>query len=303
VSTISTASSSPARRRTDLPDVPDRPRTVDEALRRLGVRPARGLGQSFLVDRYVADALAALTEPNTGRPVVEVGGGLGVVTRALLERGVRDLTVVERDRRLARHLEATFGPSVVVRCADARGYAFPAGAAVVGSLPYASATAILVELLKRRVPRVAVLLQKEVAERFAAAPGSRAYGRPSILADLYGEPELLREVGAEAFYPKPRVTSRLWTHTARVGPLPVRSVDRLETVVRRLFHARRKQLGNLLLPFVGDRSAAEALAREAGWPADWPHRRPEELAPEAFFRLADALEARPGSPLRPVGGT
>jgi 16S rRNA (adenine1518-N6/adenine1519-N6)-dimethyltransferase len=302
VSTTSTASLSPASRRTDVPDVPDRPRTVDEALRRLGVRPARGLGQSFLVDRFVADALAALAEPRTGRPVVEVGGGLGIVTRALLERGVRDLTVVERDRRLARHLEVTFGPAIVVRCEDARTFEVPEGATVVGSLPYASATAIVLGLLKRRVPRLAVLLQKEVAERFAAGPGGRAYGRPSILARLYGTAELLREVGPEAFFPVPRVSSRLWAHTAREGSLPVRSVDRLETTVRRLFRARRKQLGNLLPQFASDRPAADVLAREAGWPADWARRRPEELAPEAFFGLADVLEARSARPRGLAGG-
>ena len=274
--------------------MPDRPKAVDEALRLLGVRPSRGLGQSFLVDRFVADALAALAEPASGRAVVEVGGGLGIVTRALLERGVQDLTVVERDRRLADHLKATFGRSIAVRCADARAFDFPPDATVVGSLPYSSATPIVLELLQWRVRRVAVLLQKEVAERFAALPGGRAYGRPSILARLYGEPELLREVGPEAFYPVPRVASRLWAHTARDGALPVRSVDHLEAVVRRLFASRRKQLGNLLPQFASDRADAEELAREAGWPEAWAPLRPEQLAPEAFFRLTTVLEDRTG---------
>ncbi|HYA10339.1 MAG TPA: rRNA adenine dimethyltransferase family protein, partial [Thermoplasmata archaeon] len=233
------------------------------------MRPSRGLGQSFLVDRYVADALAALAEPSSGRPVVEVGGGLGLVTRALLERGVASLTVVERDRRLADHLGTTFGDAIVVRQADARTFDVAAGTTVVGSLPYSSATTIVLELMRRRVRRIAVLLQKEVAERFAAGPGSRAYGRPSILAWLYGTPELLRVVRAEAFFPVPRVASRLWTHTARDGALPVASVPRLETVVRRLFTARRKQLGNLLPQLARDRDDAEALARAAGWPDAW----------------------------------
>jgi 16S rRNA (adenine1518-N6/adenine1519-N6)-dimethyltransferase len=294
VSTTSTGSLSRGSRRREASSVPDRPRTVDEALQRLGIRPSRALGQSFLVDRFVADALAALAEPASGRAVVEVGGGLGIVTRALLERGVRDLTVVERDRRLARHLEATFGPRVAVRCADARAFEFPPGATVVGSLPYASATSIVLGLLHRRVPRVAVLLQKEVAERFAATPRTKAYGRPSIVARLYGEPELLREVGPEAFYPVPRVASRLWTHTARDGPLPVPSVSRLEGVVRRLFGARRKQLGNLLPQLASGRAGADELARSSGWPEGWTHLRPEQLEPEAFFRLATVLEPRGG---------
>jgi 16S rRNA (adenine1518-N6/adenine1519-N6)-dimethyltransferase len=292
VSTTSTGSLSLGSRRRELPAVPDRPAEVEEALRRLGVRPSRGLGQSFLVDRFVADALAALAEPASGRPVVEVGGGLGIVTRALLERGVGDLTVVERDRRLANHLARTFGEAVTVRCADARSFDFPAGATVVGSLPYATATPIVLDLLHRRVPRIAVLLQKEVAERFAAPPGGRTYGRPSILARLYGEPELLRLVEPTAFHPVPRVRSRLWAHTAVHGPLPVPSVPRLEMVVRRLFGARRKQLGNVLPQLARDRDDADALANAAGWPENWRGLRPEQLGPEDYFRLATVLDER-----------
>jgi len=175
---------------------------------------------------------------------------------------------------------------------DALTFDFPPGATVVGSLPYASATPIVLELLRRRVHRIAVLLQREVAERFAAGPGSRAYGRPSILARLYGEPELLRVVGPQAFYPVPRVASRLWAHTAREGTLPVLSVPRLETVVRALFTSRRKQLGNVLPQLARDRRDAGELAREAGWPDAWARLRPEQLEPEAFFRLANVLESR-----------
>ncbi len=274
------------------PGVPGRAADVEAALRRLGVRPARSAGQSFLVDRFVADALAALAEPASGAPVVEVGGGLGLVTRALLDRGVADLTVVERDRRLALHLARTFGDSITVVPADARGFEFPPHATVVGSLPFSSGTLIVLELLRRRLPRFAVLLQKEVAERFAAGAGSRDYGRPSILAHLYGTPELHREVPSAAFYPAPRVRGRLLTFVARRGPLPVASVDRLERTVRRLFTSRRKQLGNLLPAAVGGDASAVAVASAADWPDDWGLRRPEALAPEAYFRLANVLERR-----------
>ncbi len=296
MSTTSTGSLSPGSRRGGFPAVPDRPAAVEETLRRLGVRPSRALGQSFLVDRFVADALASLAETDRGRPIVEIGGGLGIVTRALIERGALTVTVVERDRRLADHLRRTFGPAVEVRGEDARRFDVPPGATVVGSLPYASGTTIVLELLRRRVPRVAVLLQREVAERFAAGPGSRSYGRPSIVARLYGEPELHREVGPGAFWPRPKVASRLWTHTARPGPLPVRSVERLETVVRRLFASRRKQLANLLPQLSAGREGAAELARRAAWPDGWERLRPEQLPPEAFFRLADVLDGGSAGP-------
>ena len=283
-----------------MSEVPDRPSAVDETLRRLGVRPARELGQSFLVDRFAADALAALAEPSEGSPTFEVGGGLGIVTRALLERGARPLTVVERDRRLAAHLARTFGDALTVRVQDARGFPFPEEATVVGSLPYAAGTTIVLELLRRRVRRFAVILQKEVADRLAAGPGSRAYGRPSVLARLYGDVELWRELGPESFYPRPRVTSRLLSFRARDGPLPVPAVEGLEAVLRSLFSSRRKQLGNLLPRLAATDAAAASLARAADWPDGWERLRPEQLEPEAFFRLARAVgtPARPRSPSR-----
>jgi 16S rRNA (adenine1518-N6/adenine1519-N6)-dimethyltransferase len=296
VATTSTGSLSPAREAAGGARVPERPAEVVETLRRLGVRPARGLGQSFLVDRFVADALAALAEPDRGGPFYEVGGGLGIVTRALVDRGVRALTVVERDRRLADHLSRSFGPEVVVRCQDARSFPFPPGSTVVGSLPFSSGTPIVLGLLHARVRRMAVLLQKEVAERFAATPPGRAYGRPSIVARLYGEAELFREVPAEAFFPRPQVSARLFAHTARDGPLPVRSVERLESVVRTLFASRRKQLHNLLPELANSRSDAETLAQGAGWPDGWSRMRAEQLSPEAFFRLATVLEDRRAKP-------
>jgi 16S rRNA (adenine1518-N6/adenine1519-N6)-dimethyltransferase len=292
VPTRSTGSSSPARPTDGSVGVPERPAEVAEALRRLGVRPARELGQSFLTDRFVADALAALAEPASGGPFFEIGGGLGLVTRALLDRGVRGLTVVERDRRLADHLARTFGDRLTVRCEDARAFPFPPGSTVVGSLPFASGTEIVLGLFRARVRRLAVILQKEVAERFAASPPGRAYGRPSIVARLYGEGELYREVPPEAFEPRPKVASRLFVHVARAGALPVPSVDRLESVVRTLFGSRRKQLGNLLPQLADGPDDANRLAREAGWPDGWDRQRPEELPPESFFRLATVLDRR-----------
>ncbi len=292
MATTSTASSSRGDPGPGAVAVPGRPAEVEEALRRLGIRPSRTLGQSFLIDRFTADALAALADGPTGTPVYEIGGGLGLVTRALLERGRTPLTVVERDRRLVTHLVRTFGAAAEVRCADARTFPFPEGATVVGSLPFSSGTAIVLELLRRRVRRFAVLLQEEVAERFAAGPGSRAYGRPSIVARLYGEPELWREVPAEAFFPRPQVNARLFAHTARAGPLPVRSVAALENAVRRLFSSRRKQLGNLLPALAPAGVSAADLAGEAAWPPGWERLRPEQLPAEAFFRLANVLTER-----------
>ncbi len=267
---------------------PERPEEVRAVLASLGVRPARALGQSFLIDPFAADAEAALVEVPPGRPVLEIGGGLGALTAALLRRGKQPLTVVERDRRLADHLRRRFGPRITVRTGDALEVDLPEADCAVGNLPYSVATPILLRLFAARLPRIVALVQEEVARRLAAGPGSGEYGRLSLAARLYGEVELYRAIGPEAFYPAPKVTSRLIVHRARPGPLPVPSVADFERATRELFSARRKQLGNTLPRWAGGEGEAARLARAAGWPDGWSRLRPENLPPEAFFALARA---------------
>jgi 16S rRNA (adenine1518-N6/adenine1519-N6)-dimethyltransferase len=287
VSKTSTASSSRrSGRDADGFAVPQRPEEIRETLRRLGVRPSRRHGQSFLVDPFVADAEAALARTDPPTPIVEIGGGLGILTAALLRRGVEPLTVVERDPRLAAHLRAVFSDRISVEEGDALERSFDPTVGAVGNLPYSVATPLLIRMFAARVPRITFMIQREVAERLAAGPGKRAYGRLSIIARLYGEVELFRTVPPSSFEPEPEVESRLAVHVARPGPLPVPSVPDFEVAVRALFRSRRKQLGNLLPRLAGTDGGAERLAERAEWPTDWARRRPEELAPEAYFRLA-----------------
>jgi 16S rRNA (adenine1518-N6/adenine1519-N6)-dimethyltransferase len=291
VSRTSTGSSS---RRKALPTfdrpVPESREEVRRALHALELAPTRRRGQSFLVDPFVADAEAALVEAPRGAAVVEIGGGLGILTAALLRRGIGPLTVVERDRRLAAHLRSTFGDRVRVVEGDALEVELPDAACVVGNLPYSAATPILMRLFARRTPRVVFLVQREVAERLAASPGSKQFGRLTLAASLYGNVELFRTVPASAFEPVPEVESRLAVHVTRPGPLPVPSLPTFERVARTLFSARRKQLGNLLPRLAGPRRSPERLAALAGWPANWARLRPEDLPPEAFFALARTLD-------------
>ena len=291
MSTTSTGSSSPRSGAvaSSPPHVPESPEEVRRALTGLGIRPSKRWGQSFLVDPFVADAEAALVDGALGRPVLENGGGLGILTAALLRRGLGPLTVLERDPRLAEFLRATFGRRVGVITADALEVELPPADCVVGNLPYSVATPILRRLFEARVPRIVFLVQREVAERIAAGPGSKQYGRLSIWARYYGSVELFRTVGPDAFSPRPEVESRLAVHVARPGPLPV-GPDTLERLLTTVFSARRKQLGNLLPRLFPSREEAERRALAAGWPRDWPRHRPEEFAPERYFDLGRRLE-------------
>lgn len=273
------------------PKVPESAGEVRATLLRLGIVPSKRWGQSFLTDPFVADAEAALVGHAPGRAVLEIGGGLGVLTAALRRRGVAPLTVIERDSRLAAFLRTAFPDGVEVVTGDALTIRLPRVDCVVGNLPYSVATPILARLFAERVPRVVFLVQREVAERIAARPGSKEYGRLSILAQLYGTVELFRIVGPEAFTPRPLVESRLAVHVARPGPLPVPSVSVLERTLDALFSSRRKQLGNLLPRLTPSRELAADLAHRAGWPPDWARLRPENLPPDAYFTLASALAA------------
>ena len=293
MSRTSTDSSSP--REPDSPPgiaaVPDRPDDVRRTLQTLGIAPSKAWGQSFLADPFVADAEAALLEAEPGRPIVEVGGGLGILTAAIVRRGLGPVTVIERDARLAAFLRVTFGERVHVIAADALETELPPADCVVGNLPYSVATPILLRLFAARVPRVVFLVQREVAERIAAGPGSKVYGRLSIIAQLYGSVELFRTVSPDAFVPRPEVESRLAVHVARSGPLPVSSVPALERQVQVLFSSRRKQLGNLL-PRLVPSDEADRVAQDAGWPENWRRLRPEVLPPEAYFALSEVLARR-----------
>lgn len=268
---------------------------VAQLLGRLGVAPSKGMGQSFLTDPFVADAEAAIVGTPAGAPVLEIGGGLGLLTEALLRRGIGPLTVIEKDRRLARHLRSTFGSAITVVEGDALTVPWPTVAACVGNLPFSVGTAILERAWSERVPRLVAMVQREVADRIAAAPGSRVYGRLTIWAALYGKVELFRSVPSRAFHPPPAVEGRILLHRRREGPLPVPEITGLERVLQALFTARRKQLGNLLPRLLDSGRDPVAVAAEAGWPADWAQRRPETLPPEAFFRLATALAMRPAA--------
>ncbi len=251
------------------------------------VRAKRSLGQNFLVDKNVARKIVAALKAAPGDLVLEIGPGRGALTHVLADLpGVR-LAALEKDAALAAALKAELpGAGVVV--ADALGFAWESLASagplrIIGNLPYNVASPIIWELVARcpYFARAVFMIQREVAERLCAMPGSGAYGGLTAWVRSFVAPELLFRVGPEVFRPRPKVESAVVAFT----PLPAaeRAADpqNLAAVIKQCFTWRRKQLQNILKAFpagVAERFfAAEQIK---------PTARPEELSPRKFQALA-----------------
>jgi len=255
----------------------------------------RALGQHFLRDGGIARAIVDLVAPTAADLAVEIGPGQGALTGELARRAGRVLAL-EVDRTLVERVRAAF-PAVEVLAADARAWdwtslARPAGgrALVVGNLPYSVGTTILTALTRapRAIDAMALMLQREVAERVAAAPGSKVYGSLSVHVQLHWRVELALRVPPGAFRPPPKVESAV----LRLAPLPSPRVDlpdeqRFEAVVRAAFARRRKTLANALATGLG---LSVGATREAATSAGVdPGRRAETLSIQEFAEVARRL--------------
>lgn len=260
----------------------------------------RALGQHFLRDRSVVDRIVDLVAPTARDLVVEIGPGRGALTEMLAARAGRLLTL-EIDAELAASLQARFAGSshVEVRQADARHFDYrtlrphdPAGRVlVVGNLPYSVGKPILAALVEAApaIDEMALMLQKEVAERVAAAPGGKTYGALTVLTQVSVAVRLAFSVPPGAFSPPPQVDSAvLHLATHRTPPVPVVDPGRFAAVVRAAFSQRRKSLANALAAGLG--LGAERARRLVEAAAIDPGRRAETLSLAEFARLAATPE-------------
>jgi 16S rRNA (adenine1518-N6/adenine1519-N6)-dimethyltransferase len=258
---------------------------------RFPVTPNRELGQHFLVDENILRVIGRLAELGPDDVVLEVGPGLGVLTEYLAER-VSSVRAVELDRGLEPALRERFAgrANVELEFGDALRLDLGGGdrppSKLVANLPYNVATPIVVESLDG-LPTVGlwtVMIQREVADRFFAAPGTKAYGAVSVLIQLVTERTGFHPVSRNVFRPRPNVDSALVAFR-RVG-LP-EDYARVKRVVEAAFAHRRKTLPNSIeLSGLSPRGDAATALETIGRPAE---TRAEALAPEQFLALARAL--------------
>jgi 16S rRNA (adenine1518-N6/adenine1519-N6)-dimethyltransferase len=255
----------------------------------------RALGQHFLRDPGIARQIVDLVAPASTDLVVEIGAGHGALTADLASRGGRVLAL-EIDPELVRRLRARFAGVEIVE-ADARRWDYgalerPEGARVlvVGNLPYSVAKPILVALVEARtaIDEMALMVQREVAERLAAPPGGKTYGSLSILTQLYCDVRVAIRVPSGAFRPPPKVDSAVVHLRVLPAPrVPLADERRFQAIVRAAFAQRRKMLANGLagtlgIPVDRVRQAAHAVGID-------PTRRAETLDIREFAALAERL--------------
>jgi 16S rRNA (adenine1518-N6/adenine1519-N6)-dimethyltransferase len=278
---------------------PDGLPPLREVIRRHGLIAKKSLGQNFLLDLNLAARIGRAAGPLTSVTVLEIGSGPGGLTRALLALGAKRVIAVERDERAIAALQEiaaaypgrldivpgdalTFDAQAYVdRCGD------QGPLRIVANLPYNIATPLLVSWVSSEpwppwYDAAILMFQREVAERIVAAPGSKSYGRLSVLIQWRCQARILFDVNASAFVPPPKVTSSLLRLVPRAEPLPCNR-QLLETVTQAAFGQRRKMLRQSLRSLGAD---VAALLSAAGLS---PTARAEDIPVDGFVSLAQAL--------------
>jgi 16S rRNA (adenine1518-N6/adenine1519-N6)-dimethyltransferase len=265
-------------------------------MRRFGIRPNRDLGQNFLIDSNILDVIGRAAALAAQDVVLEVGGGLGVLSEYLAGRTAH-VHVVELDRRLEPALRDALDPhpNATLHLADAVRLDLaalePAPTKVVANLPYGVAASVILRTIEQlpRVDRWVAMVQKEVGARFAARPGTAAYGVPSVIAQLACEVKVLRPIARTVFRPVPNVDSVLVGLTRR-GPAPE---PELRALVRQGFAHRRKALARSVSLAPGaepdTRERIRAALEAIGRPAD---ARAESLSPGDWRELNERLRGQ-----------
>jgi len=277
------------------------PKELRELLRRYDVRPSRRLGQSFLVDANIATMIVDAAKVGSEDRVFEVGPGAGALTATLAERA-GEVVALELDRRLVDLLTATLGDAPNVRITqgdilktDLRSLLGDGPWKLLANLPYSITGPAIARLLKHRAgfPLMVLMVQREVADRLTAPPGTKQYGVLSILVRAHMQVEVVKQVSRSCFYPPPEVDSTVLRLTMMAESVVEDELESLfVSVVRAVFRQRRKTMHNALA--VAEelrltREDAGLILDEAGIERG---RRPGSLSPEDFAAVARAMRDR-----------
>lgn len=259
-------------------------------------QPRKRFGQNFLQDPFIIQKILHTVNPAPQDKIVEIGPGLGALTKPLLDR-VEHLAVIEIDTQLAQHLETTIRnpEQLTIHIQDVLRFNFnhltPTDPAkklrVIGNLPYNISTPLLFHLLNyaHLIEDMYFMLQKEVVDRLTAVPRQKAYGRLSIMVQYFCKLEALFTVEPQAFYPVPKVQSAfVYLKPYLTLPYPTNNFPLFQAIVRTAFNQRRKNLANALKPYL-------TLTDFTLLKLD-PQLRPEALSIAEFVQISNFINMR-----------
>lgn len=274
------------------------PEVVKYVCKRFGIHMSKKLGQNFLIKRSVVDGIVEAAQLEEGEAVLEIGPGIGTLTQGLAESNAQ-VTAIELDRRLLDVLAVTLASynNVYIVQGDVLRINIPElmnhkSFKVVANLPYYITTPIILSLLESKLPieRLVVMIQKEVAERIVASPGSKAYGALSVAVQYYTEPAIVMEVPPNSFLPAPEVTSAVICCKLRQEPpVAVKDEKLFFRVVKGAFAQRRKTLSNTLKTVGLTKEEVETILEAAYIDSS---RRGETLSLDEFAAIANAWHER-----------
>lgn len=270
------------------------PEVVHYICKRFDIKMSKKLGQNFLIKRGIVDEIVHAAELTPGEPVLEVGPGIGTLTQGLAQSGA-DVTAIELDRRLLEVLGTTLASYDNVRIihGDVLKLDVPSimnhkPFKVVANLPYYITTPIIMSLLESKLPieRLVVMVQKEVALRMVAKPGTKDYGALSVAVQYYTEPDIVLDVPPKSFLPAPAVTSSVIRCVLRDKP-PVDVIDEklFFRVVKAGFAQRRKTFANTMKTTGLSKDRIEELLAKANIDGQ---RRGETFTLQEFADVANA---------------
>lgn len=273
------------------------PEVVHYICKCFDIKMSKKLGQNFLIKRGIVDEIVHAAELTVGEPVLEVGPGIGTLTQGLAQSGA-DVTAIELDRRLLEVLDTTLASYDNVRIihGDVLKLDVPTimnhkPFKVVANLPYYITTPIIMSLLESKLPieRLVVMVQKEVALRMIAKPGTKDYGALSVAVQYYTEPDIVLDVPPKSFLPAPAVTSSVIRCVLRDKP-PVDVIDEklFFRVVKAGFAQRRKTFSNTMKTTGLTRDRIEELLAKANIDGQ---RRGETFTLQEFADVANAWAA------------
>ena len=273
------------------------PEVVHYICKRFDIKMSKKLGQNFLIKRGIVDEIVHAAELTPGEPVLEVGPGIGTLTQGLAQSGA-DVTAIELDRRLLEVLDTTLASYDNVRIihGDVLKLDVPSimnhkPFKVVANLPYYITTPIIMSLLESKLPieRLVVMVQKEVALRMVAKPGTKDYGALSVAVQYYTEPDIVLDEPPKSFLPAPAVTSSVIRCVLRDKP-PVDVIDEklFFRVVKAGFAQRRKTFSNTMKTTGLSKNRIEELLAKANIDGQ---RRGETFTLQEFADVANAWAA------------